>query len=36
MELCRRGIVPALGHDKVATEAEIVGALKVRAPEVHS
>ncbi len=30
LELCRRGIVPALGHDKVATEAEIIGALQVR------
>lgn len=26
-ELCRRGIIPALGHDKGASEAEILGAL---------
>ena len=25
--LVRRGVVPALGHDRVATEAEILGAL---------
>lgn len=25
--LVRRGVVPALGHDKVASEAEILGAL---------
>ena len=28
LALCERGIVPALGHDKVATEREIIGALQ--------
>ncbi len=33
--LVKRGVVPALGHDRVATEAEIVGALACSSERMH-
>lgn len=33
--LVKRGVVPALGHDRVATEAEILGALACSSRKMH-
>ena len=33
--LVRRGVVPALGHDRVASEEEILGALKCSENKMH-